>query len=579
MANTVGIDLGTTNSLIAVMGDDGPELIANSLGELLTPSIVAIDQDGALLVGRAAKELQVRFPDRCASIFKRFMGSDWTTKIAGKSFSAKELSSLVLRSLKSDAEAKLGHPVVDAVITVPAYFNERQRTDTIEAGKLAGLNVRRIINEPTAAAIAYGLREHASERILTVVDLGGGTFDVSVVEQFEGVLEIRASAGEVFLGGEDFTTALVSQVLQTQGFSLETDELRHPLRVSRLRHECEQAKRKLTSQPSATVRVPDAQGNYTDAAPRVEVTRQQFDEWTERVLQKIEGPLRRAMGDAGLNRTQIDEVILVGGATRMPNVVARVTEWFGKAPLSRINPDEVVALGAAVQGGLVDRNAQVDDLVVTDVAPFTMGIEISQELGGRTRPGYFSPVINRNTTIPCSRVESFGTITANQTTVRLKVYQGESRRVEGNFLLGELSVEGIPHGPARTVVDVRFTYDLNGVLEVESTIQETGKKQTLVITRNSSGLNEKQIAEAVRAMQAMKLHPRDEAVNRYLLRRAERVYQELPLSERHYLADLLHGYEDAMESGDIEVIARYQAEVQEFLNRVDPNGGESGAGE
>lgn len=290
------------------MGDNGPDLIPNSLGELLTPSIVAIDQDGALLVGRAAKELQVRFPGRCASIFKRFMGSDWTTKIDGKTFSARELSSLVLRSLKSDAESKLGHSVSDAVITVPAYFNERQRTDTIEAGKLAGFNVRRIINEPTAAAIAYGLREHASERILTVVDLGGGTFDVSVVEQFEGVIEIRASAGEVFLGGEDFTTAIVSQVLQSQSLSLETEELRHPLRVSRLRHECEQAKRKLTAQSSAIIRVPNVQGEYLNDAPRVEVTRDQFNQWTERVLQQIEGPLRRALGDAGLNRTQIDEV-------------------------------------------------------------------------------------------------------------------------------------------------------------------------------------------------------------------------------------------------------------------------------
>ena len=306
---TVGIDLGTTNSLIAIMGDQGPELVRNSLGEVLTPSVVALDAGGTLLVGRAAKELQVVHPDRCASIFKRHMGSDWTTTLSGRTMTARDLSSLVLRSLKADAEAHLGHPVTDAVITVPAYFNERQRTDTIEAGKLAGFNVRRILNEPTAAAIAYGLQENASERVLAVVDLGGGTFDVSIVEQFEGVLEIRSSAGEIFLGGEDFTTTLMSQTLQAHGLRLETEELRHPARISRLRHECEQAKRRLTQAESTTVRLPDSVGNLSDQSPTLEITREQFQQCTQRILQQIEAHPSWGRTDIVKYLTQSSEMI------------------------------------------------------------------------------------------------------------------------------------------------------------------------------------------------------------------------------------------------------------------------------
>lgn len=565
----IGIDLGTTNSVAAYMSPDGPRLIPNALGEVLTPSIVAIDAEGKLLVGRVAKELQVVEPQRCAALFKRYMGSDWTTELSGRKFTPEELSAAVLRSLKEDAEAHLGEPVSQAVITVPAYFNEHQRKATLNAGRIAGWEVQRILNEPTAAAIAYGMHQSDQDRLLAVVDLGGGTFDVSIVEQFEGTLEVRASSGESFLGGEDFTRTIAARVLESQGHVFERAELEHPQMVSRMIQQCEVAKCQLSSQESTTVRVPDRAGEFHDNSPKVSISRQQMESWCEHILNRVELPIRRALGDARLNRSDISEVLLVGGATRMPMFVQQTIGLFGLEPRCRINPDEVVALGAAVQAGLIARDQAVRDLVVTDVAPFTLGIAISKQFGLERRGGYFLPIINRNTTIPVSRVKRVQTIEPNQTELRLSVYQGENRRAENNMLLGEFEVANIPRGPAGQSVDVRFTYDLNGVLEVEATVVETGNKFNHLITRHARGLSEKQIADAVAAMQALKTHPREETVNRFLLRRAERVYQELSLIERQILSEMLDGFEAALDMGDAEVIGRHQKALEEFLSQFD----------
>jgi molecular chaperone HscC len=560
----VGIDLGTTNSVAAYMTADGPRLIPNALGEVLTPSVVAIDSEGKLLVGRTAKELQVVEPDRCAALFKRYMGSDWSVELAGKPFSPEQLSAAVLRTLKEDAEAHLGMPVAEAVVTVPAYFNEHQRKATLNAGRIAGWEVKRILNEPTAAAIAYGMHQNDQDRLL-----GGGTFDVSIVEQFEGTLEVRASSGESFLGGEDFTRTLVARVLETQGMMFERAELDAPRMVSRLIQQCEVAKCLLSAQETATVRVPNKAGEFRDDSPTVTISRQQMESWCAHILARIELPIRRALGDARLNRADISEVILVGGATRMPMFIQHAIELFGLQPRCRLNPDEVVALGAAVQAGLIAKDSGVGDMVVTDVAPFTLGMSISKRLGLERRDGYFLPIINRNTTIPVSRVQRVQTTEPNQTRLAIQVYQGENRRVENNILLGEFTLTNVPSGPAGQEVDVRFTYDLNGVLEVEATIVETQHKANHLITRNARGLNEKQIAAAVAAMQALKTHPREESVNRFLLRRAERIYQELPLIERHMLAELLDGFEAALNLGEAEVIVRHQKTLEEFLARFD----------
>lgn len=565
----IGIDLGTTNSAAAWLADDGPRLIPNAVGGTLTPSVVGIDPDGKLVVGAAAKELQVLHPDRCTCLFKRHMGSDWTAELPGRTITPEELSSLVLAALKADAGAFFKQTVTRAVITVPAYFNDRQRKATIAAGRIAGLEVERIFNEPTAAALAYGFHESGEDKTLLIFDLGGGTFDVSVVELFEGTLEVRASAGESFLGGEDFTRSMAARILESRALTFERAELNVPRLVSRLIQQCEVAKCKLSREAAATLRIPDAHGDFPDGSPTVTVTREQFEGWTQHILNRIELPIRRVLGDAKLTRDKIDEVILVGGATRMPQVVKRVTDLMGKPPQCRLNPDEVVARGAAVQAALFARAEGVDDLVVTDVAPFTMGVEVSKAFGHERREGYFLPVIERNTAIPVSRCQVVGTVVPNQTSVIVKIYQGESRRVEDNLLLGEFEVHGIPPGPVGQQVEIRFTYDLNGVLEVEAMILETQKKVTHVVTRHVKGLTAEQVKAAVQEMAKLKAHPREEQANRYLLRRAERLYKELSQDQRTRLSELLDGFEAALEMRNADVIARHSAALEEFLEHFE----------
>ena len=580
MAPIVGIDLGTTFSAVACMTADGAKLIPNALGDVLTPSVVGVDHQGTLVVGRAARELQVVAPERCASIFKRSMGTDWKTTLVDREFTPEKLSSLVLMSLKQDAEAYFGEPVEQAVITVPAYFNEFQRKSTIRAGEIAGLKVQRILNEPTAAAIAYGWHggtniptlSHdldSDTKTIVVLDLGGGTFDVSVVELFEGTLEVKASSGETFLGGEDFTQTLMARVLELNGMAFEQSELRNPKLVSRLRQECEQAKRRLSTSEEVTIRIPDQQGELNEQSPVLTVTRPQFEQWTSHILNRIELPIRRALGDAGIKRDGINELILVGGATRMPLVVQRVKELFDRTPTGRLNPDEVVALGAAVQAGLFANNECVEELVVTDVAPFTMGVAVARDIGGDRQGNFFLPIINRNTVIPISRVNRVSTMNANQTSVTVRIYPGEARRIDDNVFLGEFDVSGIPRGPAGQEIDIRFTYDLNGVLEVEATVVATNRKITHVVTRYARGLTADEVALAVKEMAALKLHPRDESVNRFLILRAERIYQVLPLAERRFLDELLTGFEEALELRDSAAIASNRESLQEFLNAVD----------
>ena len=539
------------------------------MGGTLTPSVVGLDEEGKLLVGQAAREYRVTMPGRCASLFKRLMGSDQSIGLPGRKFSAEELSSLVLRSLKADAEAFFGEPVERAVITAPAYFNDQQRRATINAGKIAGLTVERIFNEPTAAALAYGFHEQREDKLLLVVDLGGGTFDVSVVEIFDGTLEVRASSGESLLGGEDFTRALAARLLEGQGLPFERTEMDAPLLVARMLQECETAKCRLSRLESTTVRLPDRQGAFPPDARELTIARPQFQAWTQQILARIELPIRRVLGDAKLRREDIHEVLLVGGATRMPLFVDRITEVMGKAPHSRINPDEVVALGAAVQAGLIARDASVEELVVTDVAPFTLGIQICKQFGSEQRSGYFLPIIHRNTTIPVSRVERVCTTQAHQSQVKVHIFQGEGRRVEDNILLGEFEVSGIPPGPAGQEVDVRFTYDLNGVLEVEATVVKTGKCITHVVARHARGMSARQIQQAVADMAKLKTHPREEQGNRLLMKRAERIFAELPLEGRQILGQLLDAFEGALEMQDAVAIENCRTTLEEFLSRVE----------
>ena len=564
----IGIDLGTSNSVCAHMSENGPEIIPNSLERPLTPSVVGVDKCGTVIIGDEAKEMQILSPERCSAHFKRYMGEARKIKLADKEFLPEELSSLVLKSLKEDAESFLKTEVTGAVITVPAYFNDDQRKATIRAGELAGLKVERIINEPTAAALAYGLNEEEDEKNLLVFDLGGGTFDVSIVEIFEGSIEVQASSGEAFLGGQDFTMAIAAKVLQNKGMSLERMEMKEQERLSRLIDQCERAKKLLIREDEVLITIPDATGSVNDSQETVTIDRQFLADCTEHILKRVENPLKRCLGDCNLSPQEIDDVILVGGATRMLSVVDRVKNLMKHEPLSRFNPDLVVAMGAAVQAGLISRNEALEDLVVTDVAPFTMGIETAKSLGEDYKSGYFMPIINRNTTIPTSRVERVGTISHNQTQIEVKVYQGEARKVSDNLFLGSFTVKGIAPGPPGQEVDIRFTYDLNGVLEVEATVVKTQKKANLVIQSRRGQLSDSELSLALDKMKAIKVHPRDEAKNRFMLRKAERAFKELDQHSKSELSFVLDAFENAIESQDRALSKQMREEVEKVLKKL-----------
>jgi molecular chaperone HscC len=550
MPRILGIDLGTTNSLCATFEDGQPKLIPNVQGSVLTPSLVGVLADGQVLVGAAARELRVTRPQSCAWCFKRWMGTDREAELNGRKFSAVELSSLVLRSLRHDAEAWYGESVEDAVITVPAYFNDHQRKATRLAGQLAGLNVRRIVNEPTAAALTYGFHDRHARKKLIVIDLGGGTFDVTAMEIFEGTVEIIATAGESFLGGEDFTDRLVSWALARQGRQLETAELRQPLLVARLREECERAKRALYSEERMEIRVPDERGDFAPSATRFELTREDFLALVQPLMERLTRPIAQAVRDARCQPQDFDEVILVGGATRMLPVRDYAAELFRREPMCRHNPDEVVALGAAVQAALIADDAAVEDMLMTDVCPFTLGIAVAKEFGHEHVGGYYLPIIERNTTIPVSREQTVSTLRPNQVSMTIDVYQGESRKVKDNVLLGTLKVTGIPSGPAGQNVQVRLTYDLNGLLELEAVVQSTGQKFHAVFTRHAGDLTPRQIADAIREIQALKFYGGDDVINRQLVLFAERVVSEVAPYERQSLDEAVDQFEQAMSSGD-----------------------------
>jgi molecular chaperone HscC len=551
----VGIDLGTTNSLCAVFQDGKPVLVPNSVGQVLTPSVVGVVGDGQILVGAAAKELRVTQPENCASTFKRWMGSDKSIPLGARSFTPIELSSFVLKSLREDAQHYLGEEVTEAVITVPAYFNDHQRSATKQAGQLAGLKVRRILNEPTAAALTYGFHDRGAEKKLLVVDLGGGTFDVTLMDVFEGALEIVATAGESFLGGEDFTERLVATVLRMQGVQLEVAELQRPLQVSRLRQLCEEAKRALATQDKASVRLPDEAGQLDDKSPRVAVTREQFAKLAAPLCERLKGPLGKVLRDANCRPEEVDDVIFVGGATRMPVVVDFVSEYLACKPLATFNPDEVVALGAAIQAALIADDHAVSDMVMTDVCPFTLGVETAKEFGIEVKAGYFTPIIHRNTTIPVSKEMTFGTMHANQREVVVDVYQGENRLIEKNHKLGELKVVGIPPGPKGQQISIRFTYDLNGLLEVEAYVPGVGKKFRTVLTQHTQHMSEDELAEAIEKMQQLKYYPREDVENQNLLRFSERVVGEVSPLQRQPLEEAIDSLEAAMAQSDLEGVA------------------------
>jgi len=543
-------------------------LIPNVHGKFLTPSVVGVTDGGQVTIGETAKELRVTKPDQCVSCFKRWMGTDRKIQLGKQSFNATELSSLVLHSLKSDAESHLNQEISEAVITVPAYFNENQRLATKQAGEMIGLKVRRIINEPTAAALTYGFHDRQAEKHLMVIDLGGGTFDVTLMEIFEGTLEIIATAGESQLGGEDFTDRLVSVVLQQENLQLETAEMKHPLRTARLRQECETAKRDLATKEKVKVRVPDNEGKYDDSKS-LSLTRESFAKICGKLVQRLKAPISKVLRDGERNPDEIDDIILVGGSTRMVLLNELVKDYFEREPQMEFNPDEVVALGAAVQAALIADDRAVEDMVMTDVCPFTLGVEVVKQFGHQVVDGFFQPVINRNTTIPVSREEVFSTVNANQSEVKLRVFQGEGRKVKDNLELGELEISGIPPGPAGQPVNVRFTYDINGLLEVEAIIPESGKRFNVVLTNHCSSMSSADVQRAVANLQKIKFYPRDDLRNQRLVLFCERMVGEVSPVHRQQLEDAIDQFENAMAASNPELFKATRSQLLQTLSFLD----------
>ncbi|UHA75068.1 molecular chaperone HscC [Paenibacillus sp. 481] len=543
----IGIDLGTTNSLVACWDGAQAVIIPNVLGEHLTPSIVSVDDNGDILVGRVAQERQITHPHLTASTFKRFMGTDKKYHLGQLTLTSEELSSFILRSLKEDAEAYLGKPVTEAVISVPAYFNDVQRKATKYAAEMAGLTVERLISEPTAAALAYGLHQKGQDTSFLVFDLGGGTYDVSILEMFEGVMEVKSIAGDNYLGGEDFTELLVTHFIEQKQI-----ELTDPKAKSALYKQAEQCKRTLGEEPVATMSLTVHGQEY-----KLQVSRAELEQLALPLLVRLRQPVIRALRDASLQPTDLDGVVMIGGTTRMPLIKHTIGRMFGKVPYASIHPDETVALGAAVQAALKQRDEALEEMILTDVCPYTLGTGVMKRLdNGQLSSGHYFPIIERNTPIPVSRVERLYTIKDNQKMILVDVYQGESRRVDNNLKLGEVEINVPPAPAGDQSIDVRYTYDINGILEVEVISVTTGKKERIVIEQNPGKLTNEQIEARLLEISNIKIHPRDRAENRLLLASGERMYEEALGEKREMIARCIREFEQALQTQNSRIIEK-----------------------
>ncbi len=487
MSRVVGIDLGTTNSCIAVMEGSEAVVIANAEGERTTPSVVGFSKSNERLVGRIARRQAITNPERTVLSIKRRMGTDYKADIDGKKYTPQEISAMILQKMKTDAEAYLGQKITQAVITVPAYFTDSQRQATKDAGKIAGLEVLRIINEPTAAALAYGLDKDETQTIL-VFDLGGGTFDVSILEIGDGVFEVKATSGNNRLGGDDFDDKIINWLVDEFKKDNSIDLRSDKMAMHRLKEAAEKAKHELSGVMSTDINIPYITATQ-DGPLHLErtLTRAKFNEMTADLVEKTMGPLRQAMKDSGLKSTQIDKVILVGGSTRIPAVQDAIKNFTGKEPFKGINPDEVVAVGAAIQAGVL--SGDVTDVVLLDVTPLSLGIE--------TLGGVFTRIIERNTTIPTAKSQVFTTAADNQTSVDIHVLQGERKMAQHNVTLGRFQLTGIPSAPRGVPqVEVTFDIDVNGIVHVTAKDLASGKEQKITIT-SSSGLSDDEIEKMV----------------------------------------------------------------------------------
>ena len=558
----VGIDLGTTNSLVAYYTPDGPRIIPNRLGKHLTPSVVSVDEKGNVYVGETALERMSLYPDTVASAFKRSMGSDREYQLGGKKYRPEELSSLVLRALKEDAEAYLGEKVTEAVISVPAYFDDKRRKATKRAGELAGIKVERMISEPTAAAIAYGLYEKKEDTRFLVFDLGGGTFDVSILELYQNILEVRAVAGDNYLGGEDFTKVLEKMFLNKRGISANALTAKEQVRLYR---QAEEAKRRISDADKVEITC-----LIKDEPETVEITTKEYAEECEDLFSKIREPVKRSLSDAGLSLKDIDEVVLIGGATKLQIFRDFFIRLFHKFPDTSINPDEAVALGAAIQGAMKERKQAVKEMILTDVCSFTLGTEVVMEYSdGLMEDGHYCPIIDRNTVIPTSKTKRLYTVRDDQDRVTVRVLQGESRLARNNLYLGELEIKVPKAAKGEEAIDVTYTYDINSLLEVEAKVVSTGETSKLVIKGKDNAMTEEEIAKRMEELSYLKVQLRDQEENKLVLLRAERMYEESLGKQRERLEAGIRLFEDALRSEDKDKVEEARRTLYELMEAED----------
>ena len=557
----VGIDLGTTHSLIGAYTAKGSVLFPNAHGQLLTPSAISLDGE-EVLVGSAARDRLLTHPGLSSANFKRLMGSSQDIRLGARSFRAEELSALVLRSLLADAQAALGEPVHEAVISVPAYFSDAQRKATRIAGELAGIRVQRLINEPTAAALAYGLQDKDQEGRVMVLDLGGGTFDVSLLEMYDGVIEVHASAGDNFLGGEDFLEVLVKAFCKEHRL----DRQRLPAQeLALLRRQLERLKRELDKAGAAAIDV------CIEGRQRTwEITAERFQQLSDPLLERMAAPIQRALNDARMPAAALTDVILVGGASRMPIVTRMVTRLLGRLPLRHIHPDQAIAQGAAIAAGMKQRAESLEEIVLTDVCPYSLGTDVSRQgINGQLQGGLFHPIIQRNSVVPVSREDVFHPVNPDQKFIRIRVFQGEHPLVENNILLGELEVP-FSAGHGDKDVTVRFTYDVDGLLQVEATENRTGRKHELILQHTAGTLDPEQVQLRLQALSALKIHPREQQQVRALIARAERQYQE-QIHARDMIQDWIVSFRATVESQDLRAVEKASAALEEALDALEQN--------
>ncbi len=561
----LGIDLGTTNSLVAVYKDGDVTVIPNRMGSLLTPSVVSVDAEGTVYVGETALERKSVDPANTVSVFKRAMGTERIYELQGKKYRAEDLSSFILRSLKEDAEEYLGCEVAEAVISVPAYFNDRQRKATKKAGELAGFKVERIINEPTAAAIAYGIdqKDDLDEEVRYLVfDLGGGTLDVSILELDDMIMEVRAVAGDNFLGGEDFTEVLYRMFINK--FSI--DEREVPLKtLTHLKRQAEKAKKEFCQKDKIVL-----SAVINEEPLHMEVTLKEYEDACQLLFERIKKPIERSLRDARIRLDDIDEVVLVGGATKLPLVRRFVGRLMGRPAKAGINPDEAIVIGAALQAAMKERNRDIKEIVLTDVCPYSLGTDTSiRGIGDSLESGYFDPIIERNTVVPASRTKKYWTVRDNQRSVSVDILQGESRLAKGNLKLGSITVPVPPRPAGEESITVTFTYDINALLEVIVKVDSTEVTKKVIIKGEDSIYDDAAAEARMAQLDYLKIHPRDQEENKLLLLKAERMYEEALGDLRPMINRSLMEFEAILNRQKPEEITQGREDFRQALSQLE----------